>query len=334
MATLMVVLPLFSCSKVNRVQADSEIVMSPFGTSLTKAGDLTLLGPTNVLGIFAYYADCSDETAWNSSNAWGVASMYFEDAAFAHNGTSWAGRDQSYYWPFQGTLMFAGYCPHKSAPDNAVTGVAFMPNKDEMNPYLQIDFKQKTAPEDMVDLLWFDVKDVAGGIALAKTSDPIPVQFKHAMSKVSFVFVDSNLHYTLKAVSLKGVVNEGTFYSGNIPGWMPNLNKETLAAYTLLAGSELLDEEDGWESGDLYVIPQYLDGIFPTIGEVLDSGVDVVLAFTIEDGFGSQQIEILLKDHTERWELGKSYQYTITVNADAIDFGAPSIDVLPQISVL
>lgn len=333
MATLMAVLSLFSCSKVNHVRVDNEIVMSPFASSQTKAD----LGTENEFGVFAYYSKCQGGEPWNSSEAWGSAESksYFADAIFEHKGEFWAGKDQAYYWPFSGSLMFAGYCPHSADSKGTIAEVDFVDlYKEEYNPYLEIDFKQNIAQGDMVDLLWFDVKDVAGGKTLAKASDPIPVHFKHAMSKVSFVFVDLSQHYTLNTVTLNGVVNEGTFYSGNTPGWMPNLNKETLAAYTLLAGSELLDEEDGWESGDLYVIPQYLDGIFPTIGEVLDSGVDVVLAFTIEDGFGSQQIEILLKEHTERWELGKSYQYTITVNADAIDFGAPSIDVLPQISVL
>ena len=81
----------------------------------------------------------------------------------------------------------------------------------------------------------------------------------------------------------------------------------------------------------MYIIPQYLDGIFPIIGETLDSGVDVVLAITLTDGFGSQTVELLLKDYTERWELGKSYQYTITVNADPIEFDTPSFTITTQV---
>jgi hypothetical protein len=58
--------------------------------------------------------------------------------------------------------------------------------------------------------------------------------------------------------------------------------------------------------------------------------VDVVLAFTVTDGFGTQIIDIPLKDHTERWELGKSYQYTVTANADPIEFDAPAFYITTQ----
>ena len=88
-----------------------------------------------------------------------------------------------------------------------------------------------------------------------------------------------------------------------------------------------MDEQTNlnWTSGALYIIPQYLDGIFPSLGTNLDSGVDVVLKFVVTDskGFGSQTIQIPLKDYTYRWELGKSYTYTITVNSNPIEFDTP-----------
>ena len=335
-ATLVTVLLVVSCSKVERVKENNEIVMAPFSTQLTKAG-LTPLGTDDddAFGVFAYYADCEGETPWNSSNAWGAATEYFEDAAFAHNGVDWAGRDQAYYWPIEGSLMFAGYCPHVSVAKETVKAVSFNPNEKDINPYLQISFTQeKDALENMVDLLWFDVKDVADGKTLEKMSKPVSVNFKHALSKVSFIFTDSMKYYDLDAVALKGVVNEGVFYSGNTAGWMPNLARETLADYTLLSTAQTNTLLNGWQSCELYVIPQYLDGIFPTIGETLDSGVDVVLAFTVKDDFGSQEIEIPLKEYTERWEIGKSYQYTINAAADAIDFGVPHVSVLQQISAM
>ena len=77
---LMSALLLFSCAKVSHVQVDNEIVMSPTGSSLTKAVTIPL-----------------------------------------------------------------------------------EPNKTDVNPYLQIEFTQKTTPSEIVDLLWFDVQNSGMG---------------------------------------------------------------------------------------------------------------------------------------------------------------------------
>ena len=319
-----------ACSKAERVQTDQEIVLSPFGTSLTKA-DSGPLGIDKVFGVYAYYAACQGGTAWNDPQAWGVSAIYLDNVAFSHKGVSWAGRDQDYYWPFMGSLMFAGYCPHKDESGGTITSVSMIPHKVDINPYFQIEFTQKTNPSDMVDLLWFDVEDSGLGKTLSKTDSAIDVQFKHAMSKVAFRFVDSYGNYKLLSVILEGSVNKGTFYSGLTHGWLPDL--EVVAPYTLLseelANAPLLN---GWDSSELYIIPQYLDGIFPSLGTDLDSGVDVVLTFTLTDfeGFGSQTISIPLKEYTYRWELGQYYLYTVTVNSDPIEFGAPSFDITLQ----
>ena len=308
---------------------DNEIVLSPYASSLTKADpDLGPLGTDKVFGVYAYNSACAGGTAWNDASAWAASSQYFANADFSYQETAWSGTPAPYYWPLSGSLMFAGYCPHSGASDGAVTAVSLV-NTDKTNPCLQISFTQNSSAT--VDLLWFDVKDVAEGKTLSKTSDAIPLTFKHALSKVSFTFADSQNHYKLSSVSLKGLVNKGTFYSGNTPGWMPELARETLRDYTLLAESQVSPTLNAWTSADMYIIPQYLDGIFPTIGETLDSGVDVVLAITLTDGFGSQTVELLLKDYTERWELGKSYQYTITVNADPIEFDTPSFTITTQV---
>jgi hypothetical protein len=206
-----------------------------------------------------------------------------------------------------------------------------VPNKVDINPYFQIEFTQKTTPSEMVDLLWVDVEDSGMGKTLSKTDNAIDVQFRHAMSKVAFEFVDSYEHYKLSSVILEGSVNKGTFYSGLTPGWLPDLT--VVAPYTLLATvSDSKPLLDGWESPELYIIPQYLDGIFPSLGTDLDSGVDVVLTFTLTDleGFGSQTINIPLKEYTYRWEQGGFYHYTVTVNSDPIEFGTPSFEITLQ----
>ena len=321
-ATLMAVMPLFSCSKMNRVQVENEIVMSPLSTSLTKAQNL---GHDKQFGVYAFYADCPGATDWNNPLAWAKSSDYFSDAVFKCSDGYWGGYPDPYYWPLSGSLMFAGYCPHQSVTE-AITSVTFESNKVDTNPYLVINFTQNTTPSEMVDLLWFDVMDAGEGKTLGKTPDAVDIEFRHAMSQVKFQFVDTYDHYKLKSVSLTGSVNKGTFYSGETAGWLPDLTK--LATYVLLNEQKNLN----WTSEPLYIIPQYLDGIFPSLGTTLDSGEDVVLEFDVTDseGFGSQVVRIPLKDYTYRWELGKLYIYTITVNSDPIEFEAPVFEVIEQ----
>ena len=161
--TVMIALFMLSaCSKYTYVP-DSEkhrISFSPYGASLTKSS--TALGQDKTFGVYAFYADCLGGTSWNDSKAWGKSSEYFSDAKFAYSDGFWGGSPTPYYWPLSGSLMFAGYCPHQSVSD-AVTSVSLEPNKTDVNPYLQIEFTQKTTPSEIVDLLWFDVQNSGMG---------------------------------------------------------------------------------------------------------------------------------------------------------------------------
>lgn len=324
-----------SCSKTTVITVPEEIAFDAFGMPMTRAA----YPEDEVFGVYACQAGCGGGTAWDASDAWPQASPYFADAAFRNIGGNWVGYDidqdkpDPYFWPLEGSLMFAGYSPHKDASEGTVTSVAWNPNREDLsvgvNPYLQIGFTQKTEISQMVDLMWFDVKDVNGGSTMTKESGVVNIDFRHALSKVTLNFSSSQDIYKLTSVKLKDCINTATFYSGKTAGWLPDMDVEKLVDFTLLGSEVLLD---GWKSPEnLLIIPQYLDGIFPVIGTgSVDMGIDVVLAFTINDGYGSQEIEIPLKNYTERWVMGKHYVYNIAVNADPIDFGSPNISITTQ----
>ena len=324
------VLLCFSCTKTDRVYSgeQQEIALKPIGDATVKAeGDPVSYPDAGVFGLYACYSASNGEVAWDALDAWPASSLYIDNAAFGMNGEVWAGYDpetsghKPYYWPLDGSLMFVGYSPHISQNgETGVTSVSLNKNSDDIlhgvNPYLQIGFTQSAAVAEMVDLLWFDAKDVNLGKTLSKTADAVPVLFKHALS-------------------MKGCVNSGTFYSGKTAGWLPVIT--ALADYAPVIESTIEDGKtkyptlNNWTSPDMLIIPQYLDGVFPTLGTgTQDSGVDVVLEFVVTDGFGEQKIEILMKEYTDRWEQGKHYQYNVTVNADPIDFGAPSVIITTQ----
>lgn len=325
-----------SCSKTTVISVPEEIAFDAFGMPMTRAS----YPEDEVFGVYACQAGCGGGTAWDASDAWPQASSYFANAAFKNIDGNWAGYDiaqgkpNPYFWPSEGSLMFAGYSPHEDASKETVTSVAWNPNREDLsvgvNPYLQIGFTQKTDISQMVDLMWFDVKDVNGGNTMTKESGVVNIDFRHALSKVTLNFSGSPQdRYKLTSVKLKDCINTATFYSGKTAGWMPDLAVEKLVNFTLLGSEVLLN---GWTSPEnLLIIPQYLDGIFPVIGTgSVDMGIDVILAFTITDGYGSQEIEIPLKNYTERWVMGKHYVYNIAVNADPIDFGSPTISITTQ----
>lgn len=347
MAMLAVASVAVACSKMDRTQdaTGHELVVSPVGTSMTKAGE-TIFPNDRSFGLFAYYSECAGGTEWTSQSAIRSATPYLENVAFKKNGTVWCGYDftqlavKSYYWPISGSLLFSGYSPHCDESD-AVESVQYVQNSSDVNvapnPYMAIEFTQKTTPADMVDLMWFDPLDVSNGTTVSKQADAVSVSFKHALSKVEFRFVDVTNHYKLKGVILKGVVNEGIFYSGTTAGWLPDLTE--VEDYELLPDSYERTLNNS-VAGNLFIIPQYLDGIFPSLGTELDSGVDVVLEFTVFDTIivdGGQQkelgqkFEIPLKNYTYRWMTGMSYTYTITANADPIEFDTPDFTIIEQV---
>ena len=332
-----------SCSRMDRVFSEpkNEIAFEPIEVPEAFPDD-------GVFGVYAYYSPCQGDVAYDAAEAWPMSSLYFENAAFAKNEGTWAGYDpqagehEPYYWPFEGSLMFVGYSPHSSQYGGQVVKNVTLSsgNYNGVNPYLEITFVQNENVKEMVDLMWFDVKDVNSGKTIARTETAVNMIFKHALSKVSLEFEDSHGIYRIKDVCMKNCINSAIFYSGKTAGWMPLADGEgrcDLKNYILpvtKAGEEWPLMSD-WNASDdalpLLIIPQYMDGVYPTLGSgTLDTGGDVILQFTITDGFGEQTVEVLMKDYTERWELAKHYKYTVTVNADPIDFGAPSITITTQ----
>lgn len=340
-----------SCTKIRTV-SDTDPQEIALKIPSVKAADE--YPEDGVFGLFAYHADCDGNTAWDADGAWPDADSYLDNVAFKKNGENWSGWNGTsvspYYYPLSGSLLFAGYSPYINASDGTVTTVQLEPNVADMNPYLAISFAhvtesvtqggityEKADISKMPDLMWFDVYDANAGKTAAKTSDAVALTFRHALSKVSLNFTDTGNWYRLKDVRLTGCIYSGTFYSGKTAGWLPEIDK--VADYILPIETQTQDgkiiypELDGQIFPDLFIIPQYLNGIFPVLGGTVESEIDVKIVFTVTDGngFGEQTVEILLKDHTERWEIGKHYTYNIAVNADPIDFGAPTVTITPQV---
>lgn len=266
-------------------------------------------------------------------------------------GDTWAGCTQEgdayvhtpYFWPAAGSLYFIGYSPYNSVSPTLRDNIS-----GNDNLFLSIDFTQNTEISQMIDLKWFDFWVSSGLSDFSKsftaTGSALPVQFRRALSKVSFSFSDENDYYKLFSLKLTGCLNKATFYTGRIPGWGPDLtdsNADGLAdniVTYVLCDTELssVPENDlNGFMGSALVIPQYMDGVFDNMSSSANStGDEVELELTIADltsdgtaVLGTQTIVLSFKDYIDKWELGKHYTYKITLNSSPIEFGPPTLEI-------
>ena len=290
-----------------------------------------------VFGIYAYHlpipADSDRITAWNPTDA----TAYLENVAFRYDGTTATGWDPSansgsgaavpYYWPLSGSIAFTGYSPYHTMTD-AITGVDYYPNlsANPNNPYLTIDFVQKTAPAQQVELLYFTT--MSRTVDKNTGSGSVPLTFSRAMSKVSISFKDDNSYYRIANVKVGGCVNKGTFYAAALnPNWNPDIT--AVSEYTILAGPVQLAPEPA-SCAVIYPISQPLNGEYPTLHGKTEKGVYLTfeLIDKTDDNF-RYVLEYKLYNAAlpEKWEMGMHYQYVFTVTADPIQFDSPSITV-------
>ncbi|MGM9736097.1 MAG: fimbrillin family protein [Candidatus Cryptobacteroides sp.] len=336
---------ILSCSKSEADFHNDEICLR---VPITKA---TGLPENEIFGVFLTVNDQPQGTEWGG--AWSAEQEYLNDVAFKHFAASelgtaqdyWAGCDYAtlthkpYYYPVQGSLLAIGYSPYKEQSKGTVLSVTHnsnLQNQTAKNPLLLIGFKQNMDPAQMDTLRYFRPADVNNGYSFSSKTPSVPILFHHALCKVQFCFLSDNDWYRIYNVRLMGCVNEGTFFNANSPGFLPTLSSATNDGY-LLQGESTTDLS-GYESPELFLLPQYTDGVF-TSG---NTGTFIRLEFDItdKDEFSSQHVVlsldspeteeakqdgvIYLSGLTKHWEMGKFYRYNITINPRPIDF---SLDI-------
>lgn len=322
-----------SCTKTDRVYdaGNKEIALSARSSLMTRTTEDYPEG--KAFGVYAYATTLEGGTAWKLALA--ASGLYLENARFnSHRdgeNVVAKGDGASYYWPLSGSMLFYGYSPHIEVSEGCIKSVSHYPNVQsatDANAYFAIDFQQKDNPAEMKELMWFDAKDVEGGVSLTKNDD-VTVTFRRAHAKVTV-----NIEYEYyKKVSLRltECISRGIFYSGAAPGWMPDASKDAEGNYEYLESYTLFNEErqdDTYEGTvSMFMMPQYTDGFFDEVG--VQIGGDMMLEFTIKDGeLGNETVvSVPLKNYTEKWEMGRHYIYNISVIPKRIEYGEPIIEI-------
>ena len=111
---------LVACTK-SEVKFDdaSEIAFAPVASTATKAAITDLQFPSaKDFNVWAFYGKESPSATPTYQN---YTTKYIDDATFTRraNSFNWGGKALSYYWPNNGSLVFAGY----SAPESSIGGL-------------------------------------------------------------------------------------------------------------------------------------------------------------------------------------------------------------------
>lgn len=174
-----------------------------------------------IMGVYAYYqADCPNGSP---ASAFKFASTYLDNVQFKQNGTDWAGwKDGAaypYYWPKNGSLVFAAYSPLTDASGEPVVrshtfkadGTAVVSDIFKNETFTQSRLTDKT-----VDLMWSPVT----ASSHTSASNHVAMTFYHAMSWITFrakftkpadMATTTEPVITIKSLTLDNVATKGKF---------------------------------------------------------------------------------------------------------------------------
>lgn len=174
-----------------------------------------------IMGVYAYYkADCLEGT---DVKLFKDASTYLDNVQFKKNGTDWAGwKDGAaypYYWPKNGSLVFAAYSPlTDAAGKSAVESHTFKADGNAVvsDIFKNDTFTQSRQTNQTVDLMWSPVT----ASSHTSKSNHVAMTFYHAMSWITFkakftkpadMAMTTEPVITIKSLTLDNVATKGKF---------------------------------------------------------------------------------------------------------------------------
>lgn len=217
--SMMAVAALAACSKSEvQYEPSGEIGFAPVARNITKGalGVEDNVYPTaQNVGVWSNYDGTVEHGATvDYDNSFGTA--YIADKQFTYHDdyTMWAGVTP-YFWPTNGSLVFAGYS--MTAPATAGTEAAEVGESrtydfatDEM---VITGYTQSLDPANTFDLLWFG--RTAKSYNLRNQSAGVPVVFSHALSWITIqakgqgTVIDANNTWRITSLVINNVASKG-----------------------------------------------------------------------------------------------------------------------------
>ena len=323
-----------ACTKSN-IQYDpmGEISLQPVTEKATKAAHTTS-AYGEAAPAFNVWAWWVDEDAGTSMSDFSSAVPYIDSGEFVHRGSGSWGGETPYYWPTQGSLVFAGYSPSVTSGGTFAydkTGKVFTATK-----YRQSHYMDQTA-----DLMWFDITGKTYSSNnnkddLGHDVNGVPVVFRHALSWLQFRFslkeTETPLpqNWRITGVNLTGIETEADFRSTDSPAWK---NHGVSMDFQIWTGNHLVSTTPAVlesTAAGAVVIPQKCAEKEAAL--VISYDLKKYLGTGTDEWLRAQTVTLPLTAGTdgEAWLPGKKYVYTIVFGDNEIRIAPSVTDWVPE----
>ena len=325
----LIIVSVAACTKSN-IQYDptGEISLQPVTEKATKAAfsDTAYGEGAPAFNIWAWWAGVDPGTSKAEFLSSQDISSYIDKGEFVHrSGGSWGGTTP-YYWPPEGSLVFAGYSPSETLGGN------FTYNKDEdAGAFIVTDYMQSNDIARTVDLMWFDITDRSYNTSRNKVGDKdvngVPVVFQHALSWLQFRFQIKEAsgiyqNWLITDIRLTGVDTKADFQSNATSKWTGHEDPKEIHVWN---GSHLASTAPE-------VLESTKDGVV-VIPQTCASPKSLVVTYNLkrylggkDDWLRAQTVTLPLDKGIDAgtWLPGKKYIYTIV-------FGNNEIKISPEV---
>lgn len=274
--------------------------------------------PEQDIKVFGYY----DKSVGKGSEytAGTFTESYLDGVEFTQktDGSTWTGKDHSYYWPKTGSLLFAGYSPVDFA---GVVTFNLASNKFSVKECSQPEFSATK------DLLYAGYKtSVLGGT--------VQMAFSHALSWVT-VKAKAAAADQIKITNIKFVGLAANGSSDGLPEWKTTETKD-ITVFNPEAACKVPAVDTLVESNPNCGL------VFP---QNLTDAAEIVVSYEMNNGAGKwfaqkpfvQKLNLLKSgadtNTINKWEAGKHYTYVINFSAIGGESGSSNeITIAPTVN--
>ena len=325
-----------ACTKTNvDFEQPAEIGFAPVASMSSKAAIADGIYPSaQPIGIWSNYDGTILPTAGDATKTPdyknNFKTAYLNNVKFVFkSGSNWGGATP-YYWPTNGSLVFAGYSIPKDGNiittakptdgDDAQT-VSYDFSSDEM---VFKNYEQSLNTANTSDLLWFGRTAESYNYRNATTA--VSVTFNHALSWITIqvkgvdnAIADGNV-WAVKSVKLLNVVNKGTAtLKGATASWALSTEKGNMSVFSgtqSLTGTAANIES---ETNGTVVLPQTPVKLEVSYSYNTPAGENIT---------ETKEVELTLdatNSDNNVWKPGYHYTYTLTFKSNEI-LVAPSVE--------
>lgn len=251
--------------------------------------------PEQNIMVFGYYDNSMPVGKPYKDGNFAVEYLPGVDFTKKTDGSTWTGKEHSYYWPKTGSMLFAGYSP----VDFGIGKVKFSlgDNTFSVDTLVQPDFS------DTKDLLY-------AGYTTSVLGGTVQMKFSHALSWVT-VKAKAAAAKEIKITNIKFVGLAAKGYSAGLPEWSVKEARDL----NVFAPTSAFDVPD-----DTTLVESHKNCglVFP---QNLTDAAEIVVSYEMNNGAGQwfaqapfvQKLNLLTSgaNKIDKWEAGKHYTYII-----------------------